>query len=63
MGDFREVDWTDIYGEVREAILDNAPEPWGKRLSCDSLWTRTMLMISCGSDQGWGSAFPSIWGV
>ena len=51
MGDFRKVDWTDFYGEVREAIPDNAPEPRGKevilRLFVDSdhannkLWQRS----------------------
>ena len=32
MGDFREVDWTDFYGEVQEAIPDNAPELRGKEV-------------------------------
>ena len=32
IGDFREVDWTDFDGEVREAIPDNAPEPQGKEV-------------------------------
>ena len=32
MGDFCEVDWTDIYGEVQEAIPDNAPELLGKEV-------------------------------
>ena len=30
MGDFCEVAWADFYGEVREAIPDNAPDPQEK---------------------------------
>ena len=30
MRTFHQADWTDIYGEVKEAIPDNAPEPRGK---------------------------------
>ena len=27
---FHQEDWTDYYGDVKEAIPDNAPEPKGK---------------------------------
>ena len=62
MGDFREVDWRDFYGEVREAIPDNAPKPWGKevilRLFVDSdhandkLWQRSRTGFSIFINMG-----------
>ena len=30
MRNFHQADWTDFYGDVKEAIPDNAPEPRGK---------------------------------
>ena len=27
---FHQADWTDFYGNVKEAVPDNAPEPRGK---------------------------------
>jgi hypothetical protein len=32
MREFKECDWTDFYGDVKEAIPPNAPEPRGKEV-------------------------------
>ena len=49
---FKEHDWTQIYGDVKEAIPTNAPEPHGKDIDLkmmvdsnhagDKLWQRSL---------------------
>ena len=58
---FHQVDWTDFYGEVKEAIPDNAPEPRGKPSILRALVDSDHVNDKSDEDLKQDSASVSIW--
>ena len=58
---FHLADWTDFYGDVKEAIPDNTPEPRGKPVILDLSWTLTMQITRSYVAPAWDSVSSSIW--
>ena len=52
---FHKADWTDFYGDVYEAIPDNAPEPRRKPIILRALWSLTIQMTKSDIDPTWDS--------
>jgi hypothetical protein len=58
---FKQCDWKQFYGEVKEAIPPNAPPPRERMLTYICLSTLTMLVTSWHDDRVWDSWYISIW--
>ena len=54
---FQECDWKEFYGDVREAIPSNAPEPCGKSVHIWMYVDSDQLKRRGRGDQDWGSLF------
>ena len=47
---FQEHGWCDFYGDIKEAIPPNAPEPWGKEVEMRIFLIQTMQDINSPND-------------